>query len=256
MIPTPDQAVTMDSRSIVTRQEFDASNQVQVAAVIDNATLKYVDLKAFMREIVINTIHPINSVISTLNPANPSTYYPGTTWAAYAQGRCLVGVAPSGTFAAPANRVGGAETVALNIAQLPVHTHMVMGHSHTVPSHTHTINHGHVSPLTYNLSDAGNADQPPTSEIDARTMMGPFGEEIVSGSGRSLTVRRIISQNSASRRRGLIGQPNNTVNLPSGGSGVLATSTIPTDNTAGIGSNQAHTNLQPWTNVFFWLRTA
>ena len=41
---------------------------------------------------VVDIIYPVGSLISSLDPANPSLRYPGTTWLPYAEGRALVGV--------------------------------------------------------------------------------------------------------------------------------------------------------------------
>ncbi len=86
-------------------------------------------------EFNINSIYPIGSIYITVNAANPSTLFPGTTWSAFAQGRTLIGVGTNsyGVSYPSVNALYGAEK----------HAHAGPSHTHTGPSHTHTLGAGY-----------------------------------------------------------------------------------------------------------------
>jgi hypothetical protein len=78
----------------------------------------------------IGDIWPVGSRYITSYSANPSSYWPGTTWQAVGQGRVMVGAGQlSGGNTYTAGATGGAET-------------WTSSHSHTMP-HTHGMQHYH-----------------------------------------------------------------------------------------------------------------
>jgi hypothetical protein len=68
---------------------------------------------------------PVGAIYTSVDPANPATIWPGTTWVAWGQGRVTVGIASAGTFAVAAGTTGGEETHTLTVAELPSHTHTI-----------------------------------------------------------------------------------------------------------------------------------
>jgi len=71
---------------------------------------------------------PVGSIYTSINSANPNTLWPGTTWTAHAPGRVLVGVGTNGTTNYPTvSATGGADAVTLSAAQIPSHSHGVLG---------------------------------------------------------------------------------------------------------------------------------
>ena len=77
----------------------------------------------------LGTMYPVGSIYFNAAVAtNPATLLGFGTWAAYAAGRVMVGKAASGTFDT-LNATMGAETDshALSIAELPAHTHTLLG---------------------------------------------------------------------------------------------------------------------------------
>ena len=72
------------------------------------------------------SIYPVDSIYTSVSSTNPSSLF-GGTWAAFGEGKVLVGKASSGTFDT-AGATGGSETHSLTEAELPSHTHTV---SHT-----------------------------------------------------------------------------------------------------------------------------
>ncbi len=85
---------------------------------------------------VLGALYPVGSIYSSTVPTNPHDLFGFGTWVAFGAGKVLVGKASSGTFQTAGN-TGGAETVALSEAEMPVHSHGVND-----PSHTHGVNAG------------------------------------------------------------------------------------------------------------------
>lgn len=72
-------------------------------------------------------LYPVGSIYTNAAVStNPATLLGFGTWAAYADGRVLVGKAASGTFAT-GGATGGAETHTLTTAEIPAHTHGSQG---------------------------------------------------------------------------------------------------------------------------------
>ena len=79
----------------------------------------------FVKNVLENYIYPVGSIYFNMAVStNPGTLLGFGTWAAYAEGRVLVGFQSSGTFDALDESLG-AETAAhtLSIAEMPAHTH-------------------------------------------------------------------------------------------------------------------------------------
>ena len=85
---------------------------------------------AFVKNVLENYIYPVGSIYMNMAVAtNPGTLLGFGTWVAYATGQALVGYEASGTFDALDESLG-AETfsgtsgsTAINISQMPAHTH-------------------------------------------------------------------------------------------------------------------------------------
>ena len=76
---------------------------------------------------VLDKVYPIGSIYqSTSQSTSPDNLFFGgtglTNWAAVGEGRVLVGKASSGTFDT-AGATGGAETITLDVTEIPAHTH-------------------------------------------------------------------------------------------------------------------------------------
>lgn len=71
---------------------------------------------------------PVSSVYISVDGKNPANYWPGTTWVAFAMGRCLIGVgqADSGTMYTGGQKLGE-EKHKINTNEMPSHGHTVQG---------------------------------------------------------------------------------------------------------------------------------
>lgn len=67
---------------------------------------------------------PVNAVYISTDGKNPATYWPGTTWVAFAMGRCLIGAgaADSGTMYKAGDKLGE-EKHTNTLAEIPIHGH-------------------------------------------------------------------------------------------------------------------------------------
>jgi hypothetical protein len=79
---------------------------------------------------VLDKVYPIGSIYqSTSQSTTPDALFFGgtglTNWTAVGEGRVLVGKASSGTFDT-AGATGGAETITLDITEIPAHTHNIL----------------------------------------------------------------------------------------------------------------------------------
>ena len=99
------------------------------AAVATDST--QIATTAFVKDVLETYIYPVGSIYFNMAVStNPATLLGFGTWAAYAEGRVLVGFQSSGTFDALDESLG-AETVTLSTANLPAHTHTVHDTDHT-----------------------------------------------------------------------------------------------------------------------------
>jgi hypothetical protein len=72
---------------------------------------------------IIDVVYPVGTIFITTSSTNPGTYLTGTTWAAYGEGRVLVGLdSGDADFNSP-GETGGTSTHSLTTAQLPSHAH-------------------------------------------------------------------------------------------------------------------------------------
>ena len=78
-----------------------------------------------MKTYILSSVYPVGSIyVNATNATNPGTLLGFGTWAAFGEGRVMVGKASSGTFATAGN-TGGSETQTLTEANLPSHNHSI-----------------------------------------------------------------------------------------------------------------------------------
>lgn len=71
---------------------------------------------------VFKLIYPVGSIYLSVNSANPSSVFPGTTWVAWGAGRVPVGVSNGDADFGSVEKTGGEKSVALNSSQVPPST--------------------------------------------------------------------------------------------------------------------------------------
>ena len=107
--------------SAITANAGTNTTQVATTAFVTAATLTAAVINAL--------VYPVGSIYFNMAVAtNPGTLLGMGTWVAYGAGRVLVGKAASGTFDTLNEELGSeTDSHALSIAELPAHTHTLLG---------------------------------------------------------------------------------------------------------------------------------
>lgn len=148
-------------------------------------------LKDYIQSFV-KTMYPVGSIYMSVKNTNPATYF-GGTWVAWGAGRVPVGINTGDANFNTVEKTGGAATVTLTAAQMPVHTHTFKGSSSTTNSaggHSHNIGRdtdGGAGSSRYTIHSAGVSGAQatsPTSSTGAHThTVTPKGTNANAGSG-------------------------------------------------------------------------
>lgn len=72
---------------------------------------------------IIDIMHPVNSLMFTMENINPSTYIIGTTWELFAKGKTIVGLDENDEDFNEVGKVGGEKEVTLTVEEMPEHRH-------------------------------------------------------------------------------------------------------------------------------------
>ena len=193
---------------------------------------------------------PVGAIYMSTTSANPSTFWTGTTWQAFATGKTIVGIDTSDTDFNSVNKVGGSKEVVLTIPNLPTHNHTVgdNSHSHTangVGDHSHTLNdHSHyIAPHQHATS---------WGERDKTGYWGNFGaSNSYLGSGdtdgdNNMFLTSPVDQ--WTNGAGAVGMSG------SGAHSHTINATTHSHTLSNTGSNTAHSNLQPYIVTYIWKR--
>lgn len=81
---------------------------------------------------ILQAVYPVGSIYISVISTNPATLFGFGTWSAFGAGRVLVGFDATQTEFDTALETGGAKTVTLTAAQMPVHTHVQNAHNHVM----------------------------------------------------------------------------------------------------------------------------
>ena len=193
---------------------------------------------------------PVGAIYMSTTSANPSTFWTGTTWQAFATGKTIVGIDISDTDFNSVNKVGGSKEVVLTIPNLPSHNHTVgdNSHSHTangVGDHSHTLNdHSHyIAPHQHGTS---------WGERDKTGYWGNWpGKNSYLGSGdtdydNNMFLTSPVDQ--WTNGAGAVGMSG------SGAHSHTINATTHSHTLSNTGSNTAHSNLQPYVVTYIWKR--
>ena len=99
---------------------------------------------------------PVGSVFIAVVATSPTVLLGGGVWSAFASGRMLVGRDALDVDFDTAEETGGAKTVTLTEAQMPVHTHVQTSHTHIVTSQTATS--GSATSYEHGVLDTSSAE--------------------------------------------------------------------------------------------------
>ena len=192
---------------------------------------------------------PVGAIYMSTTSANPSTFWTGTTWQAFATGKTIVGIDTSDTDFNSVNKTGGSKEVVLTVPNLPTHNHTVgdNSHSHTVNGvgdHSHTLNdHAHYLPPHQHGSGWGEQNHTgywgnwpgknfrgsATTDYDNNMFLTSPVDQWTNGAGA-------VGMSGS-------GAHSHTINA-----------TTHSHTLSNTGSNTAHSNLQPYIVTYIWKR--
>ena len=193
---------------------------------------------------------PVGAIYMSTTSANPSTFWTGTTWQAFATGKTIVGIDTSDTDFNSVNKVGGSKEVVLTIPNLPTHNHTVgdNSHSHTangVGDHSHTLNdHSHYIAPHQHATSWGEKNR-----------VGYWGNYGASNS--YIGTNSIDSDNNMFLTSPVDQWTNGAGAVGMSGSGAHShtiNATTHSHTLSNTGSNTAHSNLQPYIVTYIWKR--
>ena len=77
--------------------------------------------------VITGCCYAVGDIYITVNPANPSTKWAGTTWVAFGAGRVLIGMGSNGTTNyTTVGATGGEDFHVLSVGELPAHRHNIL----------------------------------------------------------------------------------------------------------------------------------
>ena len=192
---------------------------------------------------------PVGAIYMSTTSANPSTFWTGTTWQAFATGKTIVGIDTSDTDFNSVNKTGGSKEVVLTVPNLPTHNHTVgdNSHSHTVNGvgdHSHTLNdHAHYLPPHQHGSGWG--------EQNHTGYWGNWPGKNFRGSASTDWDNNMFLTSPVDQwtnGAGAVGMSG------SGAHSHTINATTHSHTLSNTGSNTAHSNLQPYIVTYIWKR--
>ena len=192
---------------------------------------------------------PVGAIYMSTTSANPSTFWTGTTWQAFATGKTIVGIDTSDTDFNSVNKTGGSKEVVLTVPNLPAHNHTVGDntHSHTangVGDHSHVLNdHSHyIAPHQHGTS---------WGERDVTGYWGNWPGKNFRGSATTDYDNNMFLTSPVDQwtnGAGAVGMSG------SGAHSHTINDTTHSHTLSNTGSNTAHSNLQPYIVTYIWKR--
>ena len=193
---------------------------------------------------------PVGAIYMSTTSANPSTFWTGTTWQAFATGKTIVGIDTSDTDFNSVNKVGGSKEVVLTIPNLPTHNHTVgdNSHSHTangVGDHSHTLNdHSHYIAPHQHATSWGERDKTGYWG-NYGTSNSYIGSNATDGDNNMFLTSPVDQWTNGAGAVGMSG---------SGAHSHTINATTHSHSLSDTGSNTAHSNLQPYIVTYIWKR--
>lgn len=192
---------------------------------------------------------PVGAIYMSTTSANPSTFWTGTTWQAFATGKTIVGIDTSDTDFNSVNKTGGSKEVVLTVPNLPTHNHTVgdNSHSHTVNGvgdHSHTLNdHAHYLPPHQHGSGWG--EQGHTGYWGNWPGKNFRGSSSTDWDNNMFLTSPVDQWTNGAGAVGMSG---------SGAHSHTINATTHSHTLSNTGSNTAHSNLQPYIVTYIWKR--
>jgi hypothetical protein len=134
-----------------------------------------------MKTYILSSVYPVGSIyVNATSSTNPGTLLGFGTWAAFGEGRVMIGKASSGTFST-AGDTGGSETHTLSEANLASHSHNIVNNSGTTSNSTGSLSASHVTQR--NAGGMGTSDY----SLQGTSSTPNAGATSSTGSGSAVT---------------------------------------------------------------------
>ena len=192
---------------------------------------------------------PVGAIYMSTTSANPSTFWTGTTWQAFATGKTIIGIDTSDTDFNSVNKTGGSKEVVLTVPNLPIHNHTVGDNTHThsmngVGDHSHVLNdHAHYLPPHQHGSGWGEKNQ---AGYWGNWPGGNFRGSSSTDWDNNMFLTSPVDQ--WTNGAGAVGMSG------SGAHSHTINATTHSHTLSNTGSNTAHSNLQPYIVTYIWKR--
>ena len=192
---------------------------------------------------------PVGAIYMSTTSANPSTFWTGTTWQAFATGKTIIGIDTSDTDFNSVNKTGGSKEVVLTVPNLPIHNHTVGDNTHThsmngVGDHSHTLNdHAHYLPPHQHGSGWGEQNQ--TGYWGNWPGKNFRGSSSTDWDNNMFLTSPVDQWTNGAGAVGMSG---------SGAHSHTINATTHSHTLSNTGSNTAHSNLQPYVVTYIWKR--
>lgn len=192
---------------------------------------------------------PVGAIYMSTTSANPSTFWTGTTWQAFATGKTIIGIDTSDTDFNSVNKTGGSKEVVLTVPNLPIHNHTVGDNTHThsmngVGDHSHTLNdHAHYLPPHQHGSGWGEQNQ---TGYWGNWPGSNFRGSASTDYDNNMFLTSPVDQ--WTNGAGAVGMSG------SGAHSHTINATTHSHTLSNTGSNTAHSNLQPYVVTYIWKR--
>lgn len=207
---------------------------------------------------------PVGSVFLSVVSTNPATLLGFGTWSAFAAGRVLIGIDSGDTDFDVVEETGGAKTVALTSAEMPVHTHVQDAHGHVQDTHNHTQNaHTHTQDAHNHTQNAHNHTQNAhthviTSQTATTGTATSYEHGVLDTSSAEAEVTEVTGSttptNIAATATNIAATATNQNATPTNIT-AIATNQTTVATSQNTGSGVAHNNVQPYIVVYMWKRT-
>lgn len=195
----------------------------------------YSTIASMIQSSILSSIYPVGSIYMSTSSANPSTFIPGTTWAAWGSGRVPVGVnTADGNFNA-VEKTGGSQTAAHS------HTVTVVNSAASTTGST-ALNVNQIPSHTHNPTNYGNINYHllawPSPSNSAGQGQGTFAAAWEDpGAARGYFIREV------------------SMAIGNTGGGQGHTHTVPAHGHTASSGSTASSTLQPYITAYMWKRT-
>lgn len=219
-----------------------------------------------LAEAIMKTLYPVGAIYTSTLSDNPHDLLGFGTWAAFGEGRVMIGHKAADTDFDTAEETGGAKTSSALLAHTHgvtdpghnhtqnAHTHVQDSHNHTQDAHTHTQNaHTHTQDAHSHVEQAQGGTTASSTGTHLMTSTATGGSLRDAGQSTKTTVATNQNATAVNQNATATNQAATAVNQNATATNIANTTGVSV-NSAGSGTE--FSILPPYIVVFAWKRTA